>query len=205
MKNQFSNLFLRPLIVGASISADWASTSPGKRLSSRFTSDIRVIAKGGQPGSKMLPQVRGKDLEDRSVVVGFDLFFWDSSRGMIEESLREFRKMVIETKRLGIPFIVGDVPELLPGFQPGRRELNQMVHRAAVAHDHVYVVPLDDLYQRILQDHVLEIGGKEYSFFDLVPDGLHIGETASEFLAELILETLRSKQVLASSLQDKAN
>ncbi len=188
------NLFAKPLIVGASISADWAAASPGKRLSSRFTSDIRVIARGGQPGAKMLPQVRARDLEDRSIVIGFDLFFWDSARGSVEEASLQFRKMVIETKRLGIPFIVGDIPELLPGFQPGRRELNQMIRRAAAAHDHVYVVPLDELYTRILRDHSLEIGGRQYSFFDLVPDGLHIGETASEFLADLILETLRSKE-----------
>ena len=115
MKNIFSDQFSRPLIVGASISADWAAASPGKRLSSRFSSDIRVIARGGQPGSKMLTQVRAKDLEDRSIVIGFDLFFWDSARGSIDDSLREFRKLVIETKRLGIPFIVGDIPELLPG------------------------------------------------------------------------------------------
>jgi len=188
------NLFLKPLIVGASISADWAAQSPGKRLSSRFTSDIRVIARGGQPGAKMLTQVRGKDLEDRSIVIGFDLFFWDSARGAVDDSLREFRKMIVETQRLGIPFIVGDIPELLPGFQPGRKELNQMIRRAAGANDHVHVVPLDDLYQRILRDHSLVIGGREYSFFDLVSDGLHIGETASDFLAELILETLRAKQ-----------
>jgi hypothetical protein len=196
------DLFLRPLIVGASISADWAAHSPGKRLSSRYTrpSDIRVIARGGQPGSKMLGQVGARELSDRTIVIGFDLFFWDSARADAADSLRELRRLVIETARLGIPLVIGDVPELLPGFQPGRKELNQMIRRAGVSNDHVFTVPLDDLYQRILREHSLEIGGRNYSFLDLVPDGLHIGETASDFLADLIFDTLQSKS--APSVRD---
>lgn len=192
-------MFEKPLIVGASISADWAAQSPGKKLSSRFNGDIRVHARGGQSGASMLSSLSPRMLEDRSIVIGIDLFFWDSARADVSASLEAFRKLVLDTRRLGIPLIVGDIPELLPGFQPGRRELNQMIHRAEKANDHVRVVPLEDLYLRILRDHSLEIRGKKYSFFDLVPDGLHVGDVAAEFLADLIHDTIRARETDATA------
>lgn len=188
-------LFSKPLITGASISADWASMSPGKRLAERLSpkTDVRVIARGGQPGASVLNGVTPAVLKDRSIVIGFDLFFWDSTRASADAGVRALKTLIANAEKAGVPVVIGDIPELIRGHQPARKELNQMIYRACKSAKNCYVIPLDALYQRISKDGFVEIKGKKYSFFDLVPDGLHIGSVAGEFLADLVYETIRPR------------
>jgi hypothetical protein len=189
-------LFSKPLIIGASVSADWASLSPGKRLSYRHTdrANVLTIAKSGHPGIDVLRDVTDKKLEGRSIVIGFDLFFWDSGRADATETLTAMRKLVKRTGELGIPLVLGDIPELIPGYQPIRRELNQMIHRACDSEPHCTVIRLDDLHKQVMRDRALTIKGKKYTFRELVPDGLHIGDVAGEFLADHVHEAIRAKK-----------
>ena len=188
-----AELFAKPLITGASISADWASLSPGKRLAERLAKspDIRVIARGGQTGASVLAGVTPTVLKDRSVIVGFDLFFWDSTRASVAPSLKALKTLVAQAQANNIPLLIGDIPELVPGHQPMRRQLNEAIYSACGAAKNCFVIPLDELYQKISKDGFVEIKGKKYSFFDLVPDGLHIGNVAGDYLADLIYQTLR--------------
>jgi hypothetical protein len=188
-----AEMFSKPLITGASISADWASLSPGKRLAERLVKspDVRVIARGGQTGASVLAGVTPSVLKDRSIIIGFDLFFWDSTRASAEPSVKALKTLVAQAQERDIPLIIGDIPELIPGHQPNRKELNQMIYRSCKAAKNCFVVPLDELYQRITREGFVEIKGKKYSFFDLLPDGLHIGSVAGDYLADLVYKTIR--------------
>lgn len=188
-----SELFSKPLITGASISADWASLSPGKRLSQKLvsTADVKVVAQGGQTGASVLSRVTPSVLKDRSIVIGFDLFFWDSTRSSIDGSLKALKRLVAEAEALRIPVVIGDIPELIPGHQPSRKSLNEAIYRVCKSSQSCYVVPLDALYKQMLKDGFVEIKGQRYTFFDLVPDGLHIGSLAGDYLADLVYKTIR--------------
>lgn len=191
-----SELFAKPFIVGASISADWVAHSPGKRLAFRHSknSDVRVLARGGQTGVTVLNLLKSQDLEDRSVIIGFDLFFWDSVRGNLKSVNERLDRLAAEAERIGVPLIIGDVPELIPGFQPLAQAINEKLYALQSRSKVLRVIPLEKLYLQMMETGYVEIKGHRYTFFDLVPDGLHIGDVASDFLADLVYETIRPTQ-----------
>lgn len=193
-KSLLVEIFKKPLIVGASISDDYLSISPGKRLALRWTdkSNIHVIAKNGSPGRETVKRIHEKDLKDRSVVIGMDLFFWDSTLPSPQLSLQALHKLVemVETKK--IPFILGDIPELLPGWQISRKIIQDEIHRICNYSKSCYLLPLEHLYKDVLRDGYITYQGKQHNLWELVPDGLHIGDVAGNYLADFIQSILIS-------------
>lgn len=188
-------LMAKPLIVGASVSADRATPSPGKRLALRYTtpSEIKTIAVGGMPSIKVLPSVKTKDLQDRSIVIGLDLFFWDSTLASPTASIQALGKLMEEAKGLKLPVVIGEVPELLPGMQPSRVAINQAIHKQCTSTKNCYVMKLDTLLKQVLSDGYLSVKGRKYTLPELVPDGLHLGPVAGEHLANRLAMLLEEK------------
>ena len=185
-----AQVFKTPLILGASVSADYGTLSPGRRASLRYTepSRIRVMAQGG---TEMVGRVREHNLQDRSVVIALDLFFWDSTLADPSRSLAAVQRLTQWTAARGIPLLLGDIPELLPGRQPQRARLNQAIRAQCTRTIQCICVPLDALHQQVLRDGFLAIHGRRYTVRELVPDGLHLSPPASEFLAETLVALLR--------------
>jgi hypothetical protein len=188
-----AQVFKTPLILGASVSADYGTLSPGRRASLRYTepSRIQVMAQGGTPGVEMVGRVRAHDLQDRSVVIALDLFFWDATLADPSRSLAAVQRLTQWTAARGIPLLLGDIPELLPGRQPQRVRLNQAIRAQCTRTLQCRCVPLDALHQQVLRDGFLAIHGQRYTLRELVPDGLHLSPPASEFLAETLVALLR--------------
>lgn len=181
-------LLQKPLIIGASLSAGYSTTSPGDRLSRRFTSadEIRNLARAGMPGRDHAAKLTPDLLKDRSLVIAMDYLFWDSTLSGANESLASLDRLIQLTRTRRIPLIVGDIPELLPGRQPLRARLNKEIHRRCRILKDCYVLELDRLHRRVLRERALEIKGRRYDLRELVPDGLHLAELASEYLADFI-------------------
>jgi hypothetical protein len=181
-----------PLILGASVSADHLTESPGKVLAKRFTSaaEIKVIARGGTSGKEVLKLVKDADFLDRTCVIGIDLFFWDATLKNAHASLLALHTLVNRVVSLGIPLILGDVPELMPHRQPHARKLSDEMKRLASLHPNVIVVPLEKMLEKIIEDEHLLYQNRKYTLFELVPDGLHIGKVAASFLADEIQKLL---------------
>jgi hypothetical protein len=188
MNTSLSRVLARPLICGASVSADFASTSPGKRLALRYTSAESILtrAKGGRTGIETLASLSPADYEGRTSILAVDLFFWDSGLPEARSSVNSLRELAARAKQLGVPLLLGDVPELIPGWQPSRVALNEAVGQLSGA---VRVVPFDPMFQELRTTGGLMIAGRRRSWRELAPDGLHIGAEAAEFLS-LTLETL---------------
>jgi len=182
----------RPLIVGASVSADWAAKSPGKLLALRYTdeSQIRTIAFGGKSGREVLKNVSDETLGDRTVVIGLDLFFWDATLRSSEESLSALKRLMSAVEKLQIPIILGEVPLLMPGMQPQAAAINQAIHAACRSYPNCTVVPFTSMLFKILKEGSLTYKGSRYGLRDLIPDGLHIGPIASQYIADSIYESL---------------
>ncbi|HYX33399.1 MAG TPA: hypothetical protein VE954_09820 [Oligoflexus sp.] len=195
-----ASIMAKPLIIGTSISADLTTGSPGKRLALRYTKDrnIKIKAESGQSGFRTLSEIRERDYAGRSVVIGLDLFFWDSLLPNIRPSLKALSQLLKKTEELDLPLILGDIPELIPGFQPGREALNREIHRICAASSHCKLIPLDRMYQNISKDGQLCIKGKAYTLQELIPDGLHVSSVAGDYLADVLLGVLEPHSKLAS-------
>jgi hypothetical protein len=112
--NPDHKLFERPLILGASVSRGFGTTDggPGLVISKMIYPDAQVSNKS-KSGHTSVESTHDLDYDAThpSIVLAFDLFFWDANR---EQTGREFEK---NTKKLfeayqekGIPMIVGKVP-----------------------------------------------------------------------------------------------
>ena len=182
----------RPLITGASVSADYSSFSPGKKLALRYDPhvDLRLIARGGTPGAETIKRLSKASVADRSAVIAVDFFFWDATRANPAESLRALDELLALTGAHDLPLVLGDIPELLPGRQPSRLKLNEALRKAADSSPRVGIMPFEALLERILSEGTLEIKGRRYHLLELVPDGLHLAQVAGDFLADLLEEVL---------------
>jgi hypothetical protein len=188
MSTPLSRALARPLILGASVSADFATLSPGKRLALRHTSAENILtrAKGGRTGIETLASLTSAEFEGRTSILAVDLFFWDSGLPEARASINGLREVAARAKSLSAPLLLGDIPELLPGWQPSRAKLNEAVAQLSGT---VRVVPFDRMFQELRATGGLQIAGRRRSWRELAPDGLHIGAEAAEILSGT-LETL---------------
>lgn len=186
-----STFFERPLIVGASVSDDWNTKSPGKRLGLRFgpLSNITTIAQGGIQGRQLISRISDESLSDRTSVVAIDFLFWDSTDSNAAESVKALERLVALAGKRKLPLILGDIPELLPGRQSLRPELNAALRSICALNPHCLLMPLDKIHEQAVKNG-LTINNRKYSIHELIPDGLHLSEPASEYLANQIASHL---------------
>jgi hypothetical protein len=186
--------FKTPLIVGASVSGGYAAPGPGTLLSVRYTDakNVRTIAYNGTPGHVVLKSLPHNALKAHSVIIGVDLFFWDSIYPTGPASVAALQRLVQEAETSGIPIVLGDIPNLLPGLQSQRTLLNHHLQQACARYSQCYLVPLSEVFQQIQRDRYLDYQAKRYSIRELLPDGLHLGPIASAYVADMI-ETMLIK------------
>jgi hypothetical protein len=183
--------FYKPLITGASVSADYSTTSPGKRLALRYTppENIRTIAHPGTPGRLTQAEVTDAVLADRTIVIALDLFFWDSTLPS-SSAIPSLESFFARIARRRVPLVIGNVPELLPARQPGREALNTRLRELCRATPGARLVDLEALHQKVLREGFIPHAGRRYTIRELVPDGLHLSAPASDYLADRLLEAL---------------
>lgn len=192
----YEDLLKKPLITGASVSADYGSPSPGKRLASRYTGadSIRTIAFPGRPGREIIKSLAPDKLRDRTSVLAVDFFFWDSTLADPAPSLEALRKMMSWVEKAKLPIVLGQIPELLPGRQPQRARLNEALRKACESYPSCYLMPFDRLHREIVRNGSLTIKGSRYSLKALVPDGLHLSDTAGNYLADVMEDLLSGRR-----------
>lgn len=184
----------KPLIIGASVSADHFTSSPGKRLALRYThrNHIHTVAHNGYPGRATLKMLHEKDFKGRTIIIGMDLFFWDATLPNPEISIHALHRLIEKVNEHQIPLILGDIPELLPGWQRSRKMLQDEIHRLCHIHENCLLFPLEHFYKDVLRDGYIEYRGKQHFLWELVPDGLHIGDIAGNFLADEMFKVLEA-------------
>ncbi len=179
-------LMQKPLLVGASVSGDHSANSPGKRLALQYTKreNIKTIAQNGVGSFKILQSLREEDVMDRTIIIAIDLFFWDSTLNEVESSLEKLNQLTQMAKKYQVPLIIGDVPELIPGWQPQRKILNAAIQAHCSRMNYCYHISLDDILLNVMRHGYIVSAGRKYSLGELVPDGLHLNAVGSEIIAE---------------------
>ena len=175
------------LITGASVSADWAATSPGKRLGWKYggRESVVTVARGGTPGRQTILALNPSVVQDRSAIIALDFFFWDSTLASSAPSLDALQALVKLARDARIPLLLGDIPELLPGRQPARVALNRAIREACQPARGAFVMGLEEIHREVVGGGVM-IHGRRHGLRDLVPDGLHLSEVAGDYLAEWV-------------------
>lgn len=187
-KAELKTILARPLIVGASVSGDYLTPSPGKVLALRYTSSdqIKVVARKGKPGKDVLKEVSESTFKDRTAIIGIDLFFWDSFAPSPAESLKSLDRIIGFAKAQNIPIILGEVPALMPQMQKSLIPLNKKITEVCHSYSLCKILPLNSILLKTVSDGYVMQGGTKYTLDKLIPDGLHIAKPASEYLADQI-------------------
>ncbi len=183
-------LLKKPLIVGASVSAGYGTLGPGDRLALRYTTKENIvnIATPGSAGRAQAENLTPDLVKDRSIILAMDFLFWDSVYPDTKPSVQALDRLIRLAGARKIPLIVGDIPSLLGPRQASRTALNKEIRERCVAKKNCFVLKLDDLHRKVMQDRYLEVKGKRLTFRDLLPDGLHLADAAGEFLADQIYQ-----------------
>jgi hypothetical protein len=181
------SLFEKVLVTGASVSADWLSPSPGKRLGWKHggRDSVVTIAQGGHPGREMIRRLSPEVLAGRTSVIAIDFLFWDSTHPTPTPGVEALDRLIALARGAKLPLILGDIPELLPGRQPSRAALNRAIRERCQDGCGCYLIELDALHRQALREG-LEVHGKRRTLSELVPDGLHLSPEAGEFLQQRI-------------------
>lgn len=183
-----SAVLAKPLILGASVSADYLTPSPGKRASLRYTSaaNIDVLAANGRRGYDSVRMLQDSRLKDRTALIGVDTFFWDALSPSPTASVRAVESLVEKAESRGIPIIIGDVPVVMPSLQRSVVEVNRAIKRACEVYSRCRVLGLNALFAQVARDGYFDYKGRRYPIHELLPDGLHLGPPAAEYLSEEI-------------------
>lgn len=193
---KIKELMARPLIIGASVSGDRNAQSPGKKLALHYTSlsNIKLITRNGSGGFKILRGLEESEIHDRTVIIALDLFFWDSTlKSSLDLSIEELDRLTAMTTKLKIPLVIGEVPDLLPGFQPVRIHINEAIAARCSDETRCFMLSLDPLLQQLRRDGYLMHRNRQFTLKELMPDGLHLSSAGSELLSEHIKSLLESK------------
>ena len=187
---KLKKIFHKPLIVGASVSADYHAISPGKKVALQYTQpeNIKVIAQNGKPSFQMLPRLTEAVLKSRSSLVGVDLFFWDSFRAVPDESLQAMTSVFNKAKTNDLDLILGEIPEVVPFYQKSALVLNQKMRELCSGYAKCKILPLHGILREALSKGFIVHKNKKYTLSELLPDGLHISSAASDLLADEMIK-----------------
>jgi hypothetical protein len=191
-EEKLKTMLSHPLIVGASVSADYYTKSPAKRLALRYTTldQISILARNGTPGKLTIVGITPELLHDRSIVIGLDMFFWDATQVDAVPSLAAIEKLVALTQTAKIPLVLGNVPSLMPALQPRRAMINAKIASVCQPENGCYMLDLDSIFHKTMHAGGVIFRGKHYGLQDLLPDGLHIADVAAEYLADSLEQLL---------------
>ena len=199
--------FERTLVIGASVSAALTDRNPTKLFlkENGWLAGSRTHAFGGRPGAHVLSQLKKTQLDDVTAVIGVDLMFWDSVMGLGNptEARAFLRGFCKEVGKRRLPLILGRIP----GFhmlQIHREELNEAIEKEARNYELARVIELDRLFEQVMADEGIHIDGKHHRMSDLIPDGLHPGPVAAQYIAHSIAPLAASLEAAVSMHRQQA-
>lgn len=196
-------LFSRPLIIGASISAGYGTKDggPGSVLA-RMINPHTKITNLAFNGATSLQSIGGRDLltYDPSIVLGFDLFFWDAVREQTGKKFETHTRKLVETfSDRNIPMIIGKLPILdLPfagsrafGIKKSAEFINGLLEKICSNKPNILLYdPLECL---------MNMDSAE--FFS---DGLHLTPEGNKFCAVFLARTGAYKSLKCRPEQETA-
>jgi len=198
-----------PLVTGASVSAgydvdarrDPSLLSPGILAAlSVGTPRASILwkAKDGARGTELVPKLPDSDYNSCSLVIGVDLFFWDSVpdsganvRATCARRTAIVSQFFARLRKAHIPIVIGNIPNLLGTFvsQSCADDLNaRIVSECQLSGPtRCRILDLRRIHE-LAEKGQLVIGDRHVSLEDLLPDGLHLSELSANYIKDRILD-----------------
>lgn len=197
-----AQLFSRPLIVGASISAGFGTRDggPGAVLARMFNPKTQITNLASN-GASSVQSTKGIDIEKikPSIVMGFDLFFWDVVRDQcgnrFEANTRKFVQTLHEKK---VALILGKIPVVdfpigirMASLKQSAQRVNDLLEE--LCHENTNSLLYDPL------ECFLRMDSPRY-----FSDGLHLTAEGNNFCANVFRETVDFNRLKLSPEREAA-
>ncbi|HEX4923824.1 MAG TPA: hypothetical protein VFV50_07050 [Bdellovibrionales bacterium] len=183
-----------PLVVGASVSAEYATKSPARRAMGILGIEDRALTKFAKFGARakaLLPLVNYELVQRHTAVIATDVVFWDTLSWNAASTVAALQDFGARIDELAIPVVLGTAPLLKNHwFQPGLKQVNAAVREACETFENFHLLDLERIYETIRSQNGFSIGGRYYSVADVAPDALHLSNAACEFVAYEIIGVL---------------
>jgi hypothetical protein len=188
--------------MGASVSGGWAGTPPGELLAGKlglaYRGETHIGARGGN--SRLLPFIPD-DVFAADIVMGVDLFFWDSYHNDCAVPIAAMDELFKRAGKGRALLILGNVPKidvslvirllaLVSGHTQKCRDAINVRLTERCTRPRCIVLDVDRFVRDVPVGVALD--GAFYRGTDLMPDGLHISTVAGEVMAREALEQLRA-------------
>lgn len=193
-------LFARPLILGASVSRGYGTTDggPGMVISKMINPDAKVTNKS-MSGHTSVESTRNLDYFETkpSIVLAFDLFFWDANRELVgKEFERNARKLIGAYHEKNIPIIVGKIPTGVKfpeeirkaGEKPSAQKINNLLEEICTLDKNCLLY--DPAICFNMMKSPLSPEGKPY-----FGDSMHTTNLGNKFCAEIFVNSRVYRQL----------
>ena len=203
--HELSNIlrnFKKVLIIGASVSADYAAPSPGRYLAERAgirPENLVIQAKNGKKSTFHMNWLEENySRANFDTVIAVDLFFhdykWKNSLSNAEKQhVRSYLDKLLETAE---DVILGNVISLF-GSSDSKRAINDFFNKLAAEDDRIHVIETDKLYDEIRSARGYHYNLNGQSFYvkkaDAMSDIVHPNELGSQVIANLMIQKLLDK------------
>lgn len=105
-------LFEKPLVIGASVSAGYGTSTGGPAaILSRKLNPASKVTNRSISGATSMAATSFFPATLPSIVLGFDMFFWDTARSTCDEAFEtQTRAFFRRYQEAGVPMVIGKIP-----------------------------------------------------------------------------------------------
>ena len=188
-------LFSKPLVLGASISVGYGTKDGGIAavLARQINPDAQVInmAKSGATSVQSTGHLN-LEIFNPSIVLGFDLFFWDAARRQVNKQFESNTRRIFKTfQDKKVPMIIGKIPILdlplgprMDSIKKSGAEVNALLEELCVEDKKCL------LYDPV--DCFLSMDSGDY-----FSDNLHLTSAGNRYCANYFVETIDLEKLRA--------
>ncbi len=187
------------LIIGASVSNNFAAPSPGDMIAKAndITEDkILKMARNGAESRTHDDYIRNR-LQSFDYIVALDLFYHDFKRAFVLQD-REFKHVGEYIEKLaqhGKIVLLGTTLNIagLRGTEIARRRIIKLAKK----YGNVHVLDVDSLYKELEKGLKYDVNGvkKTFTKSELMADEIHPNEKGNTVLANLFIDLLKDEKV----------
>ena len=193
-------LFSTPTVVGASVSAGFGTSTGGPAsILSRMLNPAAKIDNQALSGATSVQILRRFETQqkDPSIILGFDLFFWDAARNECGEPFVESTKKFFKAhKDKKTPMVIGRIPVGAPfpvgvrmaGTRPCARVINSLVNQFCKVENNCIVYDPKDCIDAMKEP----VSPEGLNYFR---DPLHTSTEGNKFCAREFIQSAQFKDL----------
>lgn len=191
-------LFSKPLVIGASVSAGYGTSTGGpSTILSKRLNPAAEVANRSISGATSMAATSFFPKTLPSIVLGFDMFFWDTARGTCDEAFEtQTRAFFRRYQKAGVPMVIGKIPVGAPfptgirvaGGAPCTSRINALIAEECTLDKNCLIYDPKECF--VAMGSPVSSKGENYFL-----DPIHTSTAGNTFCAEQFVKKARFKQL----------